>query len=182
MKKMSLGEGDVVSVKVSDSTYTLAQMRKNGIMQFFDIVQSDDHWSGIDLNNVGSLFFVFVADKSLRRMFTQKLSLDAVVRSTSLVPKQMLSAVIGNAGNYGADLVELTDEYSSYGAKVLKSDIRPSADLELIYRCEMAGMQGDPEKLRMRLERYFEKGINWDDAKSFIFKDVPLPPRRVRDQ
>lgn len=173
---MILEEGDVVSVKVNDNSYTLAQMRANGIMQFFDIVQRDDHWSGIDLNDVGSLFFVFVADKSLRRIFTQKLSPDAVVRSTSPVPKQMLSAVIGNAGDYGADLVELTDEYSSYCAKVLKSDIKPSTDLKLIYRCEMAGMQGDPEKLRKRLERYFEKGINWDDAKSFIFKDVPLPP------
>ena len=70
LKIMSLEEGDVVSVKVNDNSYTLAQMRANGIMQFFDIVRRDDHWSGVDLNDVGFLFFVFVADKSLGRIFT----------------------------------------------------------------------------------------------------------------
>lgn len=41
-------------------------------------------------------------------------------------------------------------------------------------------MIGAPEKLRTRLLRYFETGVNWDDSKSFLFKGIPLPPPQKR--
>lgn len=176
LKKTSCKEHDVISIKVKDGAFTIAQMRNNGIMQFFDIVRTDNEWEGLDLNDVPSLFFIFVADKALSPIFVEKLPSNMVARSAAPVPRKMLSAVIGNAGDYGANLIELTDSFSSYGAKVIKQDLKPEMDKDLIYRHEMAGTYGDPEKIRKRLARYFETGINWDDSKSFIFNDLPLPP------
>lgn len=174
--KICCKENDVVSVKVNAEAFTLAQMRNNGIMQFFDMVRTENEWGGVDLNDVPSLFFIFVADKALSPIFVEKLSSDSVVRSLAPVPRRMLSAVIGNVGDYGANLVELTDSFSSYGANIIKQDLKPETDKDLLYRYEMAGVYGDPEKIGRRLERYFQTGINWDDSKSFIFKDLPLPP------
>lgn len=175
-RKISYQENDVVIVRLNEGRFTVAQMRDNGIMQFFDVVRTENEWEGMDLNSVSSLFFIFVADKALSPIFGEKLSPDSVVRSVAPVPKRMLRAVIGNAGDHGADLIELTDSFSSYGANIIKHDLKPEMDKDLLYRYEMCGVYGDPEKILKRLERYFETGINWDDSKSFVFKDLQLPP------
>jgi len=176
LKRLSCKEDDVIIIKINGHAYTLAQMRRNGIMQFFDIVRPVSEWSGVDLNDVPSLFFIFVAERGLGPIVVDKVPSSVVGRSKCPVPKTMLSAVIGNAGEYGADLVELTDDFSSYGARIIKSGLNVAEDRDLIYRFELAGVQGDPEKIRKRLERYFEHGINWDSSKEFIFKDIPPPP------
>lgn len=173
---MNCKENDVVSIRIKDGVFGVVQMRNNGIMQFFDVIRAENAWAGLDLNDVPSLFFIFVAEKMLSSIFLDKLSSNSVVRSVSPVPTRMLSAVIGNVGEYGASLVELTESFESYGAKVIKANLDPKVDTYLIYRHEMAGVYGDPEKIRKRLERYHDTGINWDDSKSFIFKDMPLPP------
>lgn len=182
LKKLICKEGDVISIKIGGNAFTLAQMRHNGIMQFFDIVQPVSEWSSVNLNDVAALFFIFVAKRSLSSIVVDKVSSSAVTRSKCPVPKTMLSAVIGNAGEYGADLVELTDDFSSYGAGIIKSGLTVAEDRDLIYRYELAGVQGDPEKIRKRLERYFEHGINWDTSKEFTFKDIPPPSPRYHDR
>lgn len=176
LKKMKLKENDVVSVKINDDAYTVAQMRNNGIMQFFDLVQVKNEWNDIDLNDIPSLFFVFVAEKNMSSIFLEKLPLESVVPSKNPVPRKMLSAVIENAGRYGANLIELTDNFSSYEARIIKPDLNPLTDRDKIYNYELAGVYGDPEKIRKRLEQYFKTGVNWDSSKEFLFKDIPQPP------
>lgn len=85
----------------------------------------------------------------------------------------MLRAIIG--GNYGADLIELPASLDELEAKVLKNNLTLSDDLETIYKYELSGMVGDPEKLRERLINYFDNGINWDKSKEFLFKSISVP-------
>ncbi len=174
LKRVVWTDDAVLSIRLKDDLYTLAQMRKNHIMQFFNIKRVDPNWSNVDLNSESPIFAIFVAENKLKPLFVEKMAMTAAVPSRAPIPRLMLSAVIG-AGTYGAKLVELTPDYSSYGARIVKGDLSPKDDLELIHRYELAGMVGDPEKLKTRLLRFFETGVNWDDAKSFLFKGVKLP-------
>ena len=61
-------------------------------------------------------------------------------------------------------------------ARIIKAGVTIDDDLDLIYAFELAGMLGDPEKLRRRLVRFFDSGVNWDEAKPFLFKDIAPPP------
>jgi hypothetical protein len=180
LKKIELKENEVVGVQLNPSLFTLAQMRVNGIMQFFDVSKSNNDWSGLDLNTIPALFYLFVAEKNMGSLFVEKIPSNVVTPSKIPVPKIMLTPIIGDAGKHGAKLIELTDEYSSYEAKVLKDNLDPTEDRDLIYTYELCGMYGDPKKIGKRLERYFESGINWDDSKKFLFPDIPLPPANYR--
>ncbi len=87
----------------------------------------------------------------------------------------MLSLRIDGPGEFGADLIELSETYSVDGKKIVKQKLSSQEDLDSIRRYELAGMVGDPNKIKGRLLRFFESGVNWDDSKYFIFKDVRLP-------
>ena len=78
-------------------------------------------------------------------------------------------------GSYGADLVEITEDYCSVDARLLKADLSIEEDLADIHGNELTGMVGDAEKLKARLIRYFDTGVNWDDSKSFLFPGIKLP-------
>ena len=176
LKKTGCKENNVVVLEAGDEAFTLAQLRKNGIMQFFDIVQPANAWHGVDLNDVSSLFFIFVAEKNLDSLIVDKLDQGGVIPSVAPIPMVMLSALFKRAGNHGANLIQLTNLFSSYGAAILKADLDPETDLDLIYRHELSGVYGDADKIRERLRRYFVTGVNWDDSKEFLFKGIPSPP------
>lgn len=176
LKKTGCKENEVVVLEIDDETFTLAQMRKNGIMQFFDIVQSANAWKGVDLNDVASLFFIFVAEKNLGSLIVDKLDPGRVIPSSAPIPMMMLSAVFKSAGAYGADLIQLTYQFSSYDAAIIKADLDPKTDLDMIYRHELSGVYGDAGKIRKRLRRYFATGVNWDDSKELLFKGIAPPP------
>jgi hypothetical protein len=61
-------------------------------------------------------------------------------------------------------------------AATFKDGLTIEDDLDVIYTHEYVGMVGDPEKLRTRLVRWFDAGVNWDDSKAFIFKGIQPPP------
>jgi hypothetical protein len=182
LKRVNWTDDAVFSLRLRDDLYTLVQMRRNHIMQFFDLWRADGSWKGVDLGAERSLFFAFVAEQKLKSLLVERVDTDSVRPSNEPIPRVMLSAVIG-AGTYGANLVELTPDFSSYGARVLKENLSPEGDLELIHKHELVGMLGDSEKLRQRLVRYVETGVNWDNSKSFIFKGIKLPePRRAQSK
>lgn len=151
-------------------------MRKNYIMQFFDIKNSSDNWNNIDLNNCKTIFFKFVSPKGLKKIFSQKILIDNVKPSTLPIEKKVLCMDLSRAPNYSAKLVELTDQFDTIGGKELKGELSTLEDIEIIHKYELAGSEGNPERITKRLLRYFETGINWDDSKEFLFKDAPHPP------
>jgi len=174
-KKVVWAEDSVFSLQLREDLFTLVQMRRNHIMQFFDVRRPINDWTGVDLNTHRALFYIFVAENRIKLLFVDKLDATQVTPSREPIPKLMLSAVIGNAGVYGASLIELDSDYSTEKQRIVKESLTPGRDLETIHKHELVGMIGDPEKLRKRLIRYFDTGVNWDDAKSFLFKGIPLP-------
>ncbi|QGZ40045.1 hypothetical protein IP92_05969 [Pseudoduganella flava] len=80
--KLEWEEDAVYSLKLRDDLYTVVQMRKNYLMQFFDLFQSGDEWSGVDLNESRTLYFGFVAITGLKKMFSQRLAPEQAQPST----------------------------------------------------------------------------------------------------
>jgi hypothetical protein len=176
LKKISWVEDAILSIKIRNDLFSLAQMRKNHIMQFFEISNRDGEWKNIDLNNVSSLFFIFVTENKLKPIIQKIVKENSITPNRHTIPKKMLSLSLMGGGAFGADLIELNDNYTTVEKKIIKPKLSFKSDIDLIYRYELAGMVGDPDKIKSRLIRFFESGINWDDAKSFLFKDIPLPP------
>lgn len=176
LKKISWTENAVFSLQLRDDLFTLVQMRRNQIMQFFAVSKRVNEWEGTDLNKEKTLCFRFVAENKLKPLFADKLGPEQVVASALPIEKRVLNPVFGNNGDHGANLVELTSDYEVVGAAIIKAGLTMQDDLDLIYTYELAGMMGDPEKLRKRLVRYFDTGVNWDESKAFLFKDIEPPP------
>jgi len=171
LKRIVWKNGKVISLKLRDDLYTLVQMRENHYLQFFKISQPHDEWNGIDLSKVDTLFFQYAATcvfKGLASKVVKKVTVDHKPSQ-----KVMLSAIIGYS--YCADLIELTGSQEPHEGTVIKHNLSIEEDLDLIYKYELSGMIGNPDKLKNRLLNFFENGINWDESKSFLFKGIPLP-------
>jgi hypothetical protein len=179
MKKIVWQPDSVISVQQRDDLYTLCQMRENHLMQFFDVRSADGRWERVDLNTGEPLFCISVAEQKFKGIFERWVDAADVQPSNREIPRLMLSAEILPLGDEGVRfhvrLIELDDDFESWSAKVVRSNITKD-DLDLIYRHEMAGMHGSVEKLKKRLVRFFDTGVNWNDELSFIFPGVPLPP------
>lgn len=179
LKRIAWNEGAVLSVQLRPDLHTLAQMRKNHLMQFFNIRSADGQWMGIDLGTVEPPFCIFVAEQKFKGIFERWVDAADVQPSNREIPRLMLSAEILPPGDEGVRfhvrLIELDDDFDSWNAKVIRTGITKD-DLDLIYAHEMAGMHGNAEKLKKRLIRFFDTGVNWNDELSFIFPGVPLPP------
>jgi hypothetical protein len=176
LKKFEWAEGDVYSLKLRDDLYTLVQMRKNYLMQFFDLSHASDDWDEVDLNGCATLFFQFVAIKGLKRLFCRKIPLVEVTPSSAPVENRMLSMDLSEAPNYSAKLIELTDNFDALQAKTLTGRLNMNDDIDTIYRYELDGSEGNAERLAKRLIRYFDTGVNWDVSKEFLFKGILPPP------
>lgn len=175
LKKIVWKEDTVLSLILRPDLYTLAQMRSDSLMQFFDIRNDNGVWKEIDLNAIPQLFCIKVAENRLKSLFVELVGVDNAKPNHKSIPNKMIDYRFVKDGNYEADLVELTDRYSNIGAKVIKAGLTIDKDLDTIYSHEYVGMFGDPEKLRKRLIRYFDTGVNWDESKSFIFKGIHPP-------
>ncbi|MFJ4068954.1 hypothetical protein ACIPW4_27285 [Pseudomonas sp. NPDC089996] len=175
LKSLKWEEGLVLSVKVEEGVYTIAQMRSNHLLEVFNIFRDEDDWDDIDLNDVDLLFAIFVSIKNIKKIFNRVISSDCVVPNARPVEKVMLSAIFGSPGNTGAKLIELSESYSNIGAQVIKNSLSPDSDLELIHRYELCGMVGDPEKIIVRIKSYRETGVNWDSSKEFLFPGIRRP-------
>jgi len=176
LKNVEWVENDIYSVVLREDLYTLVQMRKNNILQFFDITNSLDEWSGVDLGKLPTLFFKFVALKGIKRIFVRKVPESEVARSSAPIETKFLSMDLSQAPDFSAKLVELTEGFDIIGSKPLTGRLNAKDDLDTIYRYELAGSEGNVDRVAKRLIRYFETGVNWDDSKAVIFKDVPQPP------
>lgn len=174
MKRVSWINDSVISVQLREDLHTLAQMRSNHLMEFFDI-RGNGEWKEVDLTSVPVLFCIFVAEHRLRPLFARRVPPKEVIPNRRPIKRQMLSFTVMPGGSYGADLVEITEDYCSVDARLLKADLSIEEDLADIHGNELTGMVGDAEKLKARLIRYFDTGVNWDDSKSFLFPGIKLP-------
>ena len=175
MKTIKWVDDAVLVVEVNEGVYTLAQMREHGLMEFFDVFRTVDEWEGVDLNDRPILFCLFIAKNALKTLFLRCLTAGEVKVNERPILKKMLSFRWVSEGLYTADLIQLTDGYSSIGATVLKSDLCPDNDLAIIEGHDFCGVCGDPVKLQRRLRVFYNTGVDWDDAKHFIFPALKTP-------
>ena len=176
LKKVEWREDDVYSLRLRDDLYTLVQMRKNHLMQFFDLRRAQDDWQNVTLDACPTLFFKFVAVTGLKRLFSRKLGPSQVLPSTAPIETKVLSMDLSQASDYSARLVELTDAFGTIGARELTGRLNIRDDLDTIYRYELCGSEGSADKMAKRLVRYFETGVSWDDSKEFLWKGIAPPP------
>jgi hypothetical protein len=182
VKSIKWTEDGVLSMRLRPDLYTLAQMRQNNLVQFFDISSEDGDWADVDLSTVAPLFCIYVATRPLKALSVAVVAEDDVRPNRRPTPTAMIKYRFGGDGDHDADLIELTETYTSIGATVLQEGLTIEDDLDAIYGHELAGMFGDPEKLRTRLVRWFDTGVNWDESKVFVFKGIqPPPPGRSTD-
>lgn len=175
LKSVKWVEDAVLVVKLDDTLFTLAQMRANGLMEFFDVFSANDDWRDCDLNSADLLFCIFVAEKRLKSLFVRVLEKDEVIVNQRPIPKQMLSFEWLAEDTYTANLIELSDGYSSVGGRVIKSNLSVSSDLDIINSHEFCGVFGEPDKLKNRLKFFHETGVNWDEQKKFIYPSLERP-------
>ncbi|MNP68417.1 hypothetical protein D3C76_1643680 [compost metagenome] len=100
---------------------------------------------------------------------------DEVIVNHRPVPKQMLSFEWVAEDTYTANLIELNDEYSSVGGRLIKSNLSANTDLDIINSHELCGVFGEPDKLKDRLKFFHDAGINWDEQKKFIYPSLERP-------
>jgi hypothetical protein len=178
LKRITWRVGDVYVLKVSDECYTLVQMRENHLLQFFALASKSGKFSGINLDAEQELFTIFVAENRIKELFVRKTESDEIRANTKSTNKLMLSPIFGIGGAQGAQLIELTDRFSSVDGKIIKDKLTAESDRDNIYSYELAGMIGSADKIKDRLVRYFETGINWDESKRFVFRSIE-PPKRT---
>jgi hypothetical protein len=177
VKSISWKEGSVFVIKVSEHLFSLTQMRENHLLQFFALTSEEYDFPDIDLSAERELFTIFVAENRIKDIFVRKIDNGKVKINRRPTERLMLSAVFGVGGVCGARLVELTDEFSSVGARVVQDNLTLENDLAQIYSHDLVGMVGDPAKLARRLRLYFESGVNWDESKKFVFNSIEPPPK-----
>lgn len=78
LKKITWQEGKILSLKLKDDLYTLVQMRENYYLQFFDLTNTQDTWTGVNLEKVDPLFFIFTSTKALKGLAISEPSSDKV--------------------------------------------------------------------------------------------------------
>lgn len=145
----------VLSLKLRDDLFTLAQTRENCLMDFFDIQNKNGHWSDLDLKKVDPLFCLYVADNRLKSLY------DAVVPSRDVMPNRrplprvMLSAtpIMDEKYRCSVSLIELTESFESLGGRTFKEDLVPPKDNADLYAYELCGMWGSADKMAKRLTR-----------------------------
>jgi len=176
MMKNKIPAGSVLNVCITpDKLYSLAQMRDNHYLQFFDVSNDVGKWNDVDLNSVASLFCNFVAESKLKSLLVDVLSPEKVKPRLLPPPTVGLAYDILGAGFPNVALVEMGPEYDCTKFKIIKPRLNFNDDMSLILQHEFLGTFGDAEKLRSRLLRYFEKGINWDETKNYLFPGIAPP-------
>jgi len=184
MKKLPFNIGDVLSIKLRDDLYTLAQISLPSYVTFFDISSADGKWKNVDLNNTAVLFCIIVATTRIKPLVDAKLSSDAVRPSTKPMGRLFINAGLNFAGGghpfRGGNLIEVDERGETTQRPIIKRSLSVENDADVIRQYELTNMWNDPEELRRRLLRYFDTGINWDPHKEKVFPGITPPVAAVR--
>lgn len=185
-KRIIWKENDLVSIKLRDDLYTIAQMLIRPEMRFYDIFSSDGVWKNIDLNKVNTLFKIFVASRVvLPNLAVEKINQESVTPSHQpYEPYWIKPYTLTMDGEHykgdrfsfpflGGKIIDLGPDgnVSVTQAPVVKEDLTLPRDRELIEKYELTNMWGHDD-LSDRLCRYFDTGINRDDLKFEVFPDL----------
>ena len=177
-------KGSVISLKLRDDLYCLAQMvNPTAKMRFYNVFNDKDEWSFIDLNFKDVLFCVPIGNIVLQKLGVRKIPHAEVVPSKE--PCERLFINIGNnAEGYrlrgefiwrGGNLVDegYDADNAAYSSPVVIRNLDVVVHREIILKFELENMYGDVH-VRDRLVKYYETGVNIEPMKFDIFPGLSL--------
>lgn len=183
-------KGNVISLKIAENVYTLAQMANDSAkMRFFDIFHKNDVWENIDLNNVKELFCVAVGNIVIqklgvrripdKKLIKSKLPCEGLFISPHMNPEgyRLRKEFIWKGGKLvdeGEDAIE-----AAYSATVIIENLNIKEHYDLIIKYELENMYGDID-IKERLLNYLNTGINIDSMKFKIFPGLEEVYRKNR--
>ena len=178
-KRVVWRAGDLLSIKLRDNLFTIAQMLGSPVMRFFDIFNATGVWKDIDLNTTPILFRVLVGRVINRHLIREKIKTQSVIPCS--IPDESLWIdvyTIMDEGHYpedkdcfafmGGKIISTDPKAPFYTQAVVRHDLSLPEDKEVIERLELTNMWGDDD-LADRLCRYHDTGINRDDLKFEVF-------------
>jgi hypothetical protein len=170
--KKDLVEGAVLSIKLKENLYTIAQVKYDHTLQCFNIFREDDNWDGVDLNKEKHLFCVVIATSVILKLFKAKHN-DSVIADKRPIP---LKIIIDHPLTRIPQLKEMDGigNVSPNEWKLIVDNLNLKDHLDLIYKYEITAMMGNPKDIKDRLLRYYNTGINFDDQKKWFFPDLDL--------
>jgi hypothetical protein len=182
MSRITWAKDDLISIKLTEDLYTIAQMSTSPVMQFFDVKNSDGIWKDVDLNFADPIFRVFVGNVVIKNLAQETIKDESVIAKTKIDDHLWIKpyTLTMDGSHYkgdrfsfpflGGKLIDLglDNKRSVTSAIVVREDLALPDDREIIEKYELTNMWGH-EDLSDRLCRYFDKGINRDDLKFEIF-------------
>lgn len=172
VKRIAWHQGALLSLKLRDGLYSVAQMASNSVMRFYAARSSDGIWSDRMLAEARILFSGFVGRDVVQRLAVGKLQ-PARPLVLSEHERYWLRPHVNFEGGFpfrGADLIDTGEDCAAdYSvAPVLRTALKLPKNRDLIERYELTNMWGS-EDLSDRLCRYFDTGVDRDDLKFEVF-------------
>lgn len=171
-KRIVWRENGLVSLKLRDGLFTIAQMLKSPYMRFFDVTSEDGRWRDLDLDRVKPLFTVLVGQVVLRKLVVAEVDDESVVPSKAPFETLWIRPRLAPGAGFpfrGGDLVEVDPSVGYVHAPIVKENLSPKRHRRIIERHELVNMWGEHD-LRVRLLEYFETGHDRDPMKAKVFR------------
>lgn len=177
--RIAWNSGDLIAIKLSDETFTIAQMLTSPILRLYDINSKNDEWSEIDWSKVAPPFQVFVGNIVKKNLGVRKVKIESIpnypMDSYWIKPYTSMDDYHykGDATSFsflGGKLIDLgpQSDHETTTAPTIKHDLSLPNDRDIIEKYELTNMWGDKD-LNDRLVRYFRTGLNRDDLKFEVF-------------
>ena len=150
-------ENAVVSVKLTDNLFTIAQMYQEPYVQFFDISNTTGKWDGIDLESVSPFAFLPHDTAFNKECYIEKLN---KVKPIKITPPQYAIKTFPRAALIEPKVYK-NGKYDSYNGKVIKDNLDPIEDEDIIRQHELINLELC-WNLKTRLIYFFETGEDID--------------------
>ncbi len=179
--KLQWKELTVISLKLDDEVFTLAQMLASPYMRFFEVFSRVDGSWPPDLSAVSPLFCVAVGKIVIQRLGVRRIPTTEVSPSTQPFERYFIDCIDNSEGyrlrgEYmwrGGRLVDLgaTGEFDGWRAPTIIKNLTLKEHKAEILGHEFCNVYGD-NHIRDRLLTFHRTGINEDPMKALVFPDL----------
>ena len=173
--------GQHVVLQLRNDLFTIAQMRNQPVMRFFDICSSEANWDAPDLSQCRPLFQVFVGMVVQQQLVTRRIAVSTPCPDELphywIRPYTSMDRPFFAGGPeklfHGGRLIDLgpDNDHDITQAPVIKHSLSIRDDKDALERYELTNMWGS-DGLRDRLIRHFTSGVNRDDLKFEVFPEL----------
>jgi hypothetical protein len=173
-KKKQWPEGHLLSVKLRDDLYTIAQRSRPLFMRFFKVARRDGRWQRLELDTIPVLFTVPVLLSAPGALAGGEVDA-SVAPNTTPFERYWLKAnpEPGSSDAFeGASLVESRERELARSWPVVKELVSLATEGDLVRRCEFTRTTNSTD-LKQRLTHYFDTGRDLDPFKLKVFKVGP---------